>query len=42
MIWKIKKQILEHPTGRHIFANTVGRISKLNFTLRPKSTFGAK
>ena len=24
----------EHPTRRHIFANTVGRVSKLDLTLR--------
>ena len=29
-----QKRIFEHPTKRQIFANTVGRICKLNLTLR--------
>ena len=28
------KTLFEHPSRRHIFANTVGRICKLNLTLR--------
>ena len=28
--------IFEHPTRRHFFANTVGRVCKLDLTLRPK------
>ena len=29
-----EKKLLERPTRRHIFANTVGRICKLNLALR--------
>ena len=29
-----KKKLLKHPTRRHILANTVCRICKLNLTLR--------
>ena len=31
-----KRTLFEHPTRRQIFANTVGRICKLNLTLRRK------
>ena len=34
LILAIKKTLHEHPTKRHIFAITVGRIYKLNLTLR--------
>ena len=39
IIWAIKKTLFEHPKRRQIFASTVGRICKLNLTLRPKVSF---
>ena len=36
VLFELSKAYFEHPTRRHIFANIVGLVCKLDLTQRPK------